>query len=92
MVIMKKEEPNTQLFFNNTITRVVFACDKERKVYWVNCEDLHHLFHQYHFLHSFYFRYLLHLPIEEWRIENNFPLQPRDWTTEQWTQFKLRWL
>jgi hypothetical protein len=32
------------------------------------------------------------LPIEEWRIENNFPLQPSDWTTEQWTQFKLTWL
>jgi hypothetical protein len=95
MVMMNKEEPNTQLFFNNTIARVVFEEDKERKIYWLDFKDfpaIHRYLYLYqlHLLH--YYLLHLHIPIEEWRIENNFPTHPSDWTTEQWTQFKSRWV
>lgn len=30
--------------------------------------------------------------VEEWRIKNNFPLQPVNWNEEIWTEFKLRFL
>jgi hypothetical protein len=111
MGMMKKEKPNTQLFFNNTIARVVFEADEERKVYWLNCKDLyynpdlyynnpnpnlHRYLSRYHYIGRFVFlyhpHYHLHLPIEEWRLENNFPSITSDWNEEIWTEFKLRWL
>ena len=66
------EEPNTKIYFDGKIVRVVFKEDVERKVYWVDTTDFHsnyrhHLlpfyhFHHKHFLHQFHNL----LPIEEW--------------------------
>ena len=61
-----KEEPNTKLYFDGKIARVVFEDDEERKVYWFDTNELHNL----HFLHFLRFHYRNNLlPIEEWLKE-----------------------
>lgn len=102
---MSKEEPNTQLFCDNKIARVVFEhvkvdgfIESPRWFPIINPSTIkkEHL----PLLHkiSVITRYisniglLLDLPIETWIIENNFPLNPKDWDESHKTMFKLRFL
>ena len=74
-----KEEPNTKLYFDRKIARVVFEYDEERKVYWIDTTELLHLYH----LHNHYHHLL---PIEEWlkeqgmtRVEDDMMLFAMRW-------------
>lgn len=87
---MDKEKPNTQLLFDNTIARVVFQVDNERTVQWVDCKRVPGHFNPLHRCYHLNMYYLSN--IESWRIENNFPLHPKDWNESIWAEFKMRWL
>ena len=86
-----KEEPNTKIYFDGKISRVVFEHDEERKVYWVDTTDfpsdyhLHfHYHHLHHHLHHHYLHYLL--PIEEWLKE-----QGMNCVEDDMVLFAMRW-
>ena len=86
------EEPNTKIYFDGKIVRVVFKEDVERKVYWVDTTDFHssyrlHLYHLYlHYpLTPGVARILL--PIEEWLKENNM-----NYVEDDMVLFAMRWL
>ena len=88
------EEPNTKLYFDKKIARVVFEYDEERKVYWFDMTDVHPLYiphHNYH-LHHLLLYYNLHLPhlllpIEEWLEEQGMTCVEDDMVL-----FAMRWL
>lgn len=83
-----EEKPNTQVFFDNTIARIIFESDEERDVYWIKCKDfpLKHFHHHHHIPLHFYLG-----GIEPWRIANGLPRLPSQWTESDWTLFILRW-
>ena len=85
---MRKEAPNSKLFFDDKIARVIFEDDMERKVYWLDVSEFRHPRHHRlsrHYLLS----HLPQLPIEEWLKENNISY-PFD--EDGLFQFKMRWL
>ena len=89
------EEPNTKLYFDKKIARVVFEYDEERKVYWFDMTDVHPLYiphHNYHLHHlrrhhhiPYYLPFLL--PIEEWLKEQGMTCVEDDMCL-----FELTWL
>ena len=84
-----KEEPNTKLYFDRKIARVVFVADEERKVYWFDTTDFHSNYHlHYRYLHN-YFYYIPGrlLPIEEWLEEQGMTCVEDDMCL-----FAMRWL
>ena len=83
-----KEEPNTKLYFDGKIARVVFADDEKRKVYWFDTSGIHfHLLRSHNHFHfrRLHFNHLL-LPIEEWLKEQGMTCVEDDMCL-----FAMRW-
>ena len=83
-----KEEPNTKLYFDGKIARVV-ADDEKRKVYWIDTTDFHSGY-RIHLHHLSQFRFLYPsrlLPIEEWLKEQGMTCVEDDMCL-----FAMRWL
>lgn len=89
---MDKEYPNTILFFNDRIIRTVFDGDANRKVYWFDCQNHYCQLNLHEYYERFYYWMKIFIPVEEWRIENNYSIQPRNWNKDIWTEFKLRFI
>lgn len=65
-------------FFSGRILRILFQ-NEQGRICWIDYNSDESI-------------YPMTISVEEWRIENNLPVDPTDWSKEDWTMFKMRWL